>query len=468
MHDVFISYSTRDREQALAIRSHLRENGISCWMAPESIPPGSNYTKEIPVAIRTCRVFLLILSENAQSSPWVLRELDGAVNNGKHILPYLLDDAPMEDEFQFLLTGCQWQLSWQENALEGLVERIRGLLPPAEEPVAEVPAAPEPAPEAAAAEPRPVPPPPVAPAASHKSVFCPACRSEHTEPLKHDRHSYLGREAARFILALLAGLAAFLPACYVIALLLENIDFLVEFRFQYRISNFTGLGYMLLMLLSLAASVGVGLLCHRAIRKWIRHSRRKQGFRASGMRCRDCCKKFRITTPVMTRFPWEKPMAPIVPMHSIAVVRCPACGTDGVTPRKNGEGSWDRKETWYFAPAWLAGLAAILPLAPVVDTVVKWIPFFVGYRYGSHTELSSLGVVVAMVLTLAAAYGIVRLVRIPLREPIRRRRVRRHIRACGFRCPDCQIDFRLVIPMTHRFPHELTGTAAGLRQGKKP
>ena len=34
MHDVFISYSTRDREQAYRIRSFLRENGIVCWMAP--------------------------------------------------------------------------------------------------------------------------------------------------------------------------------------------------------------------------------------------------------------------------------------------------------------------------------------------------------------------------------------------------------------------------------------------------
>ena len=459
MHDVFISYSTRDRAQACAIRSFLTERDISCWMAPESIPPGSNYTKEIPVAIRTCQVFLLILSDNAQKSPWVLRELDGAVNNGKNILPYLLDDTPMEDEFQFLLTGCQWQLSWQENALEGLVERIKSLLPPPEpKPEPEPEVIPEPVP-AAPVTPRPVVPP-VTPA--QPGFPCPACGSNHVEPLKNDRCSYTGKEAARFILAWLAGFAAFLPAVYVISLLLENVDFLVKNRYYFSMSTFTDFGYALIYSLSVAASVGVGLLCQRRIRRWIRWDRTKKGFRANGMRCRDCCKKFRISIPAMTRFPWEKPVAPIVPLSNIAIVRCPACGTDGVTPRKNPEGSWDRKEKWYFLPAWAAGLVSLPLFIPPMDALITSIPFFMANQY----TMTSCGTLAVFLCTFACAYGVVRLVRIPLREPIRRRRVRNHIRAHSFRCPDCRIDFRLVIPMTHKVPHEVSGPAAGLRQGK--
>jgi hypothetical protein len=198
MNEVFISYSTRDREVACAIRSWLRENGISCWMAPESIPTGSNYTREIPAAIRGCKVFLLLLSENSQQSPWVLRELDSAVNNNKYILPYLLDDKPMVDEFQFLLTGCQWHLSWQENALESLVDRIKTLLPPPEE-VKPVAPAPEPVvpvtevPVTPAAEPE-------APPAAPGIAVCPACGSGNTQPLKNDRRSYTFMESIRFIL----------------------------------------------------------------------------------------------------------------------------------------------------------------------------------------------------------------------------------------------------------------------------
>jgi len=99
VHDVFISYSSRDMVQAETVRNVLEKNGIPCWMAPRDIPGGSNYTKEIPIAIRQCQVFVLILSQHAQSSHWVLKELDSAVNCGKTILPFMLEDCELNDEF---------------------------------------------------------------------------------------------------------------------------------------------------------------------------------------------------------------------------------------------------------------------------------------------------------------------------------------------------------------------------------
>ena len=38
MSDVFISYKTEDEAQARWVRDTLETNGISCWMAPGSIP----------------------------------------------------------------------------------------------------------------------------------------------------------------------------------------------------------------------------------------------------------------------------------------------------------------------------------------------------------------------------------------------------------------------------------------------
>lgn len=130
MKEVFISYSTIDLVQAETVRNVLEKNGISCWMAPRDIPGGSNYTKEIPIAIRGCKVFVLILSENAQKSQWVLRELDSAVNNGKVILPFMLEDCALNDEFNFLLTGAQRYAAYQKKAeaLEKLVSRVGAML----------------------------------------------------------------------------------------------------------------------------------------------------------------------------------------------------------------------------------------------------------------------------------------------------------------------------------------------------
>lgn len=130
MKEVFISYSSVDLAQANTVRTVLEKNGLSCWMAPRDIPGGSNYTKEIPIAIRNCKVFVLVLSKNAQSSHWVLKELDSAVNSGKVILPFMLEDCALNDEFNFLLTGAQRYAAYQKKAeaMETLIGRIRGIL----------------------------------------------------------------------------------------------------------------------------------------------------------------------------------------------------------------------------------------------------------------------------------------------------------------------------------------------------
>ena len=54
MHDVFISYSSKDQDVTEQIRQALETNGISCWIAPRNIPLGSSYAREIPAAIRGC------------------------------------------------------------------------------------------------------------------------------------------------------------------------------------------------------------------------------------------------------------------------------------------------------------------------------------------------------------------------------------------------------------------------------
>lgn len=133
MHDVFISYSSAELAQAETVRNILEENGIPCWMAPRDIPGGSNYTKEIPIAIRNCQAFVLILSQNAQNSHWVLKELDTAVNCGKVILPFMLEDCALNDEFNFLLTGAQRYAAYQKKAeaLETLISRVRAVTDPA-------------------------------------------------------------------------------------------------------------------------------------------------------------------------------------------------------------------------------------------------------------------------------------------------------------------------------------------------
>ena len=41
-HDIFISYSSKQKSIADGVCHYLEENGFKCWMAPRDIPVGAN------------------------------------------------------------------------------------------------------------------------------------------------------------------------------------------------------------------------------------------------------------------------------------------------------------------------------------------------------------------------------------------------------------------------------------------
>lgn len=104
---VFISYSSKDFLYVKGIVEILKELGVSYWKAPEMIPAGSNYAKEIPAAIKNCDMFLLVVSQFSQNSIWVEKELDCAITHHKQILPVKLDKEPLNDMFRFYLNNVQ-------------------------------------------------------------------------------------------------------------------------------------------------------------------------------------------------------------------------------------------------------------------------------------------------------------------------------------------------------------------------
>lgn len=46
-YDVFISYSSLDKQIADAVYSNLENNKIRCWIAPRDILPGDTYGRAI-------------------------------------------------------------------------------------------------------------------------------------------------------------------------------------------------------------------------------------------------------------------------------------------------------------------------------------------------------------------------------------------------------------------------------------
>ena len=146
---VFISYKVEEYNAAKAVKDHLEANAIPCWMAPMSIKGGMSYAQEIPPAIENCSVFLLMLSEKAQESKWVPREVDQAINHEKLIMPYMMENCPLRSDFSFYLTNVQRYEAFRdpEETLDRMTRDIQnalGITPPpktvpAEEPKKEKP-----------------------------------------------------------------------------------------------------------------------------------------------------------------------------------------------------------------------------------------------------------------------------------------------------------------------------------------
>ena len=107
-HDVFISYSSKDRLAADAACAVLEAKGISCWIAPRDIVPGENWSASILGAIAAARVFLLIFSNNANASEQVGREVDIAANRRLTIIPFRIENTLPEKSLEYFLNTRHW------------------------------------------------------------------------------------------------------------------------------------------------------------------------------------------------------------------------------------------------------------------------------------------------------------------------------------------------------------------------
>lgn len=86
-HDVFISYSRKDKEFVRALHNFLSEQKQSIWVDWEDIPPTADWLNEIYTAIEGTDTFLFILSPDSATSEVCAREIEHAVNHQKRLIP---------------------------------------------------------------------------------------------------------------------------------------------------------------------------------------------------------------------------------------------------------------------------------------------------------------------------------------------------------------------------------------------
>ena len=130
-HDVFVSYSVKDKTTADAICASLEANGIRVWIAPRDVMPGSDWGESIIDAIEQSRVMILVFSANSNASPQIKREIERAVNKGVTVVPFRIDDILPSKTLEYFISTQHWLDAFTpplEKHLDSLVSILRSIL----------------------------------------------------------------------------------------------------------------------------------------------------------------------------------------------------------------------------------------------------------------------------------------------------------------------------------------------------
>jgi formylglycine-generating enzyme required for sulfatase activity len=107
-HDVFLSYSNKDKAAADAVCHALERNRIRVWMAPRDILAGVGWAQSIIGAINGARVMVLVFSGNANGSPQIEREVERAVNKGVPVIPVRIEDVAPSEALEYFISAPHW------------------------------------------------------------------------------------------------------------------------------------------------------------------------------------------------------------------------------------------------------------------------------------------------------------------------------------------------------------------------
>ncbi len=141
-YDIFISYSSKDKDTVQRYVSALESEGYKIWWDEKGITSGE-FSTIIVNAIKNSKLLLFFSSEHSNKSQWTKGEILVANNNNIPIIPVKLDDADYDDSIVLLLLPLQYADLRHCNFTEGkekikkavdqeLGEKITDPLPPKE------------------------------------------------------------------------------------------------------------------------------------------------------------------------------------------------------------------------------------------------------------------------------------------------------------------------------------------------
>lgn len=122
-YSAFVSYAAADREAAERIVSLIESKGLTCWIAPRDVRPGAEYAVEIMRGIEQSNCFVLVLSDAANMSNHVRREVERAASKGKAIYPVRIQNIQPSAKLEYFIAMHHWLDAW-DGVLDSHVDRL--------------------------------------------------------------------------------------------------------------------------------------------------------------------------------------------------------------------------------------------------------------------------------------------------------------------------------------------------------
>ena len=139
-HDVFISYSSKDKLIADRVCHALEAKGERCWIAPRDITYGADWQDAIMGALSEAGAMVLVFTNNTNESAHVRREVSAALEAGAIVIPFRTEEATPEGALRYNLINLHWMDAISppmEAHIDGLIATLKRLRDgPLDEPLA--------------------------------------------------------------------------------------------------------------------------------------------------------------------------------------------------------------------------------------------------------------------------------------------------------------------------------------------
>lgn len=129
MSDIFISYSSEDKNRVQALARALERKGWSVWW-DRRIPAGKSFDEVIHEALKAARSVVVVWTKTSVKSTWVKNESRSGMRRGVLFPVMLLDEVEIPLEFEHLQAAhlMDWQPDQDHAGFDQFIDDLTGVI----------------------------------------------------------------------------------------------------------------------------------------------------------------------------------------------------------------------------------------------------------------------------------------------------------------------------------------------------